>query len=82
MFQAQEKCWKKLLSKCAVCDSSKSRSFKTWEASELPGKLGIRTPFRNIPILGDTLLSEVLKVRHKTNKIVNMFLLAGDKFLP
>ena len=60
-----------------MCDSSKSRSFKAREASELPGKLGIRTPFRNIPILGDTLLFEVLEARQKTNKIINVFIGRG-----
>ena len=33
-----------LLSKCAVCDSKKSRSIKQHEASGLLSSLGIKTP--------------------------------------
>ena len=44
-----------MLSKCAICSSKKSRFIKKQEAKRLLSKLGIRTPFRKIPILGDFL---------------------------
>ena len=44
-----------ILSKCAICDSKKSRFTKNQEAEGLLSKLGIKTPFSKIPILGDIL---------------------------
>ena len=44
-----------ILSKCAICDSKKSRFIKHQEEKGLLSKLGIKTPLRKIPILGDTL---------------------------
>ena len=44
-----------LLSKCAICDSKKSRFIKNQEAKGLLSKLGIKTPFSKLPILGDIL---------------------------
>ena len=41
-----------ILSKCAICDSKKSRFIKNQEAK---GLLGIRTPLNKVPILGDIL---------------------------
>ena len=41
-----------LLSKCAVCDSKKSKFIKQQEASRLLSSLGIKTPSNNIPLLG------------------------------
>ena len=44
-----------ILSKCAVCSSKKSRIIKNQEAKGLLSKLGIKTPLRKVPILGDIL---------------------------
>ena len=41
-----------LLSKCAVCDSKKSKFIKEQEASGLLSSLGIKTPLSKIPLLG------------------------------
>ena len=40
-----------LLSKCAVCDSKKSKFVKEQEASRLLSSLGIKTPLNKIPLL-------------------------------
>ena len=42
-----------LLSKCAICDSKKSRFMKNQEAKGLLSNLGVRTPLSEVPILGD-----------------------------
>ena len=44
-----------LLSKCAVCDSKKSKFIKEQEASGLLSSLGIKTPLSKIPLLGPLL---------------------------
>ena len=44
-----------ILSKCALCDSKKSRLIKNQEAKGLLSELGIRTPLSKVPILGDIL---------------------------
>ena len=44
-----------ILSKCAICGTKKSRFIKNQEAKELLSKLGVKTPFNKIPILGDIL---------------------------
>ena len=44
-----------LLSKCAVCDSKKSKFIKEQEASGLLTTLGIKTPLSKIPLLGPLL---------------------------
>ena len=44
-----------ILSKCAVCDSKKSKYIKKQEANELLSSLGIKTPLSKIP-LADPLL--------------------------
>ena len=44
-----------ILSKCAICNSKKSRFIKNQEAKGFLSKLGIKTPLSKIPILGDTL---------------------------
>ena len=44
-----------ILSKCTICDSKKSRFTKNQETEGLLSKLGIKTPFIKIPILGDIL---------------------------
>ena len=43
----------KLLSKCAICDSKKSRFIKNQEAKGLLSNLGVRMPLSKVPILGD-----------------------------
>ena len=44
-----------VLSKCAICDSKKSRFIKNQEPKGLLSILGVRTPLSKIPILGDIL---------------------------
>ena len=44
-----------ILSKCAVCGSTKSRFIENQEAKRILSKLGIKTPLRKAPILGDIL---------------------------
>ena len=41
-----------LLSKCAICDSKKSRFMKNQEEKELLSNLGVRPPLSKVPILG------------------------------
>ena len=45
----------KVLSKCGICGSNKSRFIKNQEAKGRLTKLGIRTPLSKIPLLGDIL---------------------------
>ena len=44
-----------ILSKCAICNSKKSKFIKKQDAKGLLSKLGIKTPFSKLPILGDIL---------------------------
>ena len=44
-----------ILPKCAICGSKNSRFIKNQEAKGLLSKLGIKTPFSKLPILGDIL---------------------------
>ena len=44
-----------LLLKCAICGSRKSKFIKKQEAKGLLSKLGLKTPFSKLPILGDIL---------------------------
>ena len=44
-----------ILSKCAICGSKQSRFIKNQEAKGLLNNLGIKTPLRKVPILGDIL---------------------------
>ena len=44
-----------LLSKCAVCDSKKSKFIKQQAASGLLGSLGIKTPLSKLPLIGPLL---------------------------
>ena len=44
-----------ILSKCAICNSKKSRFIKKQEAKALLSNLGIRTPLNKVPVLGDIL---------------------------
>ena len=41
------------LSKCAKCGGKKSRFNKNQEAKRILSNLGIRTPARKVPLLGD-----------------------------
>ena len=41
-----------ILSKCAICDSKKSRFIKNQEVKGLLSNLDIRTPLSKVPILG------------------------------
>ena len=45
-----------ILSKCAICNSKKSRFIKNQEAKGLLSNLGIKTPFSKVPILSDILV--------------------------
>ena len=44
-----------ILSKCAKCESKKSRFIKNQEEQGLLSNLGIKTPLRKVPILGKIL---------------------------
>ena len=44
-----------VLSKSVICGSKKSKFIKNQEAKGLLSKLGIKTPFSKLPILGDIL---------------------------
>ena len=44
-----------ILSKCAICNSKKSKFINKQEAKGLLSKLGIKIPLGKIPILGDIL---------------------------
>ena len=72
-----------LLSKCAVCDSKKSKFIKEQEATRLFTSLGIRTPLSEIPLVGPLLFQRYQQVskRYEMNEIVNKFLFARDKFM-
>ena len=42
-----------ILSKCAICNSKKSKFIKKQDAKGLLSKLGIETPLSKVPLLGD-----------------------------
>ena len=44
-----------ILSKCAICNSKKSRFINQQERKGLLSKLGIKTPLSKIPVRGDIL---------------------------
>ena len=44
-----------ILSKCAICNSKKSKFINKQEAKGLLSNLGIKTPLSKIPVLGDIL---------------------------
>ena len=44
-----------ILSKCAICDTKKSKIFKKQEAKGLLNNLGIKTPLSKVLLLGDVL---------------------------
>ena len=78
ILQRQIKERRMLLSKCAVCNSKKSRFIKEQEASGLLTSLGLKIVSSKIPLLSE----QNVYTRNKMNEIVNKFLLAGDKFMP
>ena len=43
-----------ILSKCAICGGKKSKFIKEQKASGILSSLGLKTPLRKIPLLGDT----------------------------
>ena len=46
---------KLMISKCAICNSKKSKFIKKQDAKGLLSELGIKTPLRKVPVLGDIL---------------------------
>ena len=67
-----------LLSKCAVCNSKKSKFIKKQESKGLLSKLtGMK-----VPILSDVLIVNIFFSKYKMNEIVNKLLLWADKFMP
>ena len=67
-----------LLSKCAVCDSTKLKFIKEKEAKGLLSKLtGIK-----VPILSHLSIVNLLFWKSTMNAIVNKLLLARDTFMP
>ena len=44
-----------ILSKCAICNSKKSKFINQQEAKGLLSKLGIKTPVSKVPLLADIL---------------------------
>ena len=44
-----------ILSKCAICESKKSKFINKQEAKRFLDKLGIKTTFSKLPVLGDIL---------------------------
>ena len=44
-----------ILSKCEICNSKKSKFINKQEAKRLLSKLGIKTRFSKLPVLGDIL---------------------------
>ena len=65
-----------LLSKCAVCDSKKSKFIKKQEAKGILSSLSIKTPLSKAPLLGDILFwAQPSWVQfhwpYKMNEIVN-----------
>ena len=44
-----------ILSKCAICDSRKSKFIKKQDAKGIVSSLGVKTPLSKIPLLGDVL---------------------------
>ena len=64
-------------SKCAGCGTKKSRFVKEQEAKGLLSRLGLKTRISEIPLIGD-----IFFWLYKTNKIVKVFLLVDDNFMP
>ena len=71
-----------LLSKCAVCDSKKLKFINEQEASELLTNLRIKTPLSKMSLVFCFKSIQQVNTRYKMKKMVNKFLLAGDKCMP
>ena len=54
-----------LLSKCAVCNSKKSKFIKQQEASGLLSSLGIKAPFKKNSFINSSFVWEILTSRYK-----------------
>ena len=65
------------LTKCSVRDRKELKFITQQEASGLLRSLGRKTPLSKTPLVAPLLFKE-----YKINRIVNRFLLSGDKFLP
>ena len=68
----------RILSKCKIWNSTKSKFINKQQANGLLSNLGIKTPLNKIPLLDDILFW----LRIKMNETIIKFLLAGDKFMP
>ena len=64
--------------KCSVCDSKIWKFIKEQEASGLLSSIKMKTP----PIGKISLVGPILFKEYKMIIIVNMLLLAGDRFMP
>ena len=63
-----------LLSKCAVCDSEKSKFIKQQEASRLLSSLGIKTSLSKIPLVLFSFNSiKQVNTSYKINEIATIF---------
>ena len=65
-----------ILSKCAKCKSKKSKFINKQEAKGLLSNLGIKTPLRKVPILGDILFWMniiIIIINEWINEIVNKY---------
>ena len=63
-----------LLSKCAVCDSEKSKFIKQQEASRLLSSLGIKTSLSKIPLVLFCFNSiKQVNTSYKINEIATIF---------
>ena len=72
-----------LLSKWALCNSTKSKFIKEQEAGGLLSSLEIKTHLSKISVVGPFSAFNSIKqvnTRHKMNETVNKFLLAGGDF--
>ena len=65
-----------ILSTCAICGSKKPKFIKQQEAKGLLSSLGLRTP------LNKSIRRYFVLIKYKMNKLINKFLLAGDRFMP
>ena len=51
----------RILSKCKMCNSKKSKFINKQQANGLLSNLGIKTPLNKIPLLGDILFRMLIK---------------------
>ena len=61
-----------LLSKCAICDTTKSRFIKKQEANGFLSSLGIKTLLSKIPLLGNVLFEYIYIRKAEHKKIINI----------